>query len=82
MKTFEACVFVAITLFQLALSDRETCGAVRTVQVSDEKRNDSKLHFPWAGALYSVVNRTKAGEFKYICGATLISECHSITGKC
>lgn len=74
------CAFV--TLFQLASSLLDdTCGEARVVQVSDRTRNVSTLHFPWAGALYSVVNKTITGDIKYICGASLVSESYSVTGK-
>lgn len=77
MKTFETLIFAIITLFQLTTTRQETCGVARIVKVGDE----SKLHFPWAGALYNVVNTTAAGDGKYICGASLLTESHGVTGK-
>lgn len=82
MKTFVVLVFFSIITFcQLASSLEELCGEAIVVQVSDEKRNVSKFHFPWAGALYSLVNKTEAGDSKYICGATLLSRSFSVTGE-
>lgn len=68
-------------LFQLATSLEELCGEAQVVQVSDESRNVSKFHFPWAGALYSIVNKTVTGDAKYICGVTLLSKSFSVTGE-
>lgn len=81
MKTFIVYIFAIITLFQLARTLQDACGQARIVQVSDERQNASRLHFPWAGALYSVVNKTQTGVSKYICGATLLTTIHSVTGK-
>lgn len=81
MKTFRALVFVIVTLFQLAPSFQTNCGETRTVQVSDGSRNISKLHFPWAGAIFSLANKTQQGDIKYICGASLLTESHSVTGE-
>lgn len=82
MKTFDVFViFSIVTLFQLAASLEELCGEAQVIQVSDETRNVSKFHFPWAGALYSIVNKTVTGHAKYICGATLLSKSFSVTGE-
>ena len=74
-------VFTIVTLFQLAAAHQKACGEAQMVEISDETRNASMLRFPWAGALYSVVNKTAAGDNKYICGATIISKSFSVTGK-
>jgi hypothetical protein len=74
MKTFEINICAVITLFQLTSTRQDACGDVQVY-------NETKLHFPWAGALYSVVNLTMAGQPKYICGATLLSESFSVTGN-
>lgn len=81
MKTFEINIFTIITLFQLTPSLQEACGVARVIQVSNETGSSPQTHFPWAGALYSVVNKTMAGDMKYICGATLVSESFSVTGN-
>jgi hypothetical protein len=78
MKTFEINICAVITLFQLTSSTQDTCG---DVQIHNETGFAAKPHFPWAGALYSVVNLTMAGQPKYICGATLLSESFSVTGN-
>lgn len=77
MKTFRVYIFAIITLLQLALTLQDACGQARIVQVSDERQNASRLHFPWAATLYSVVNKIQ----KYICGATLLTTTRFITGK-
>jgi Trypsin len=81
MKTLKVCFFAIVTTFQLAPCFVETCGEARFVQVSDEFKNVSKLHFPWAGAIYSVVNKTKDGNEKFICGATLLTKIFIVTGN-
>lgn len=81
MKTFAVLLFAIITLVQLVFCLQDVCGKPRIVQVSVDGRNASRLHFPWAGALYSSVNRTQVGDMKYICGATLLTKAHSVTGK-
>lgn len=82
MKTLKVCFCASITLFQLASSSLEaTCGDAQLVQVSNETRiNSSLLHFPWVGVLYSIVNKTIAGDNQYLCGVTLIAAYFSITG--
>lgn len=81
MKTLEACFCVVLSLFQLTSSREASCGDARVVQVSDETRNDSRLHFPWTGVLYNVANETLAGKIEYLCGATLVSAVFCVTGK-
>lgn len=81
MKALEVCCFAIITTFQLAPCLVETCGEAKFVQVFYEMRNVSKLHFPWAGALYSVVNKTQDGKEKYVCGVTLLTKIFGITGN-
>lgn len=81
MKTLETCFCVVLSLFQLTSSQEASCGDARIVQVSDETRNDSRLHFPWAGVLYNITNETLTGSIRYLCGATLVSEVFCVTGK-
>lgn len=81
MKTLQVCFFAVVTMFQLAPCLAETCGEARFVQVSDESKNVSKLHFPWAGAIYSVVNKTNEGDEKFICGVTLLTKRFTVTGN-
>lgn len=81
MNIANAFIFAFIMSFQLASSHQVTCGEAQVVQISDEMRNASMIRFPWAGALYSVVNKTATGDIKYICGSTIISKSFSVTGK-
>lgn len=81
MKTLEACFCVVLSLFQLTSSQEASCGDARVVQVLDETRNESRLHFPWTGVLYNVASETVTGNIKYLCGATLVSAVFCVTGK-
>lgn len=81
MKTFRVYIIAIITLLQLDPTFQDACGQARIVQVSDDRQNASRLHFPWAGTLYSVVNKTETGVLKYICGATLLTTTRSVTGE-
>jgi hypothetical protein len=72
MKTLKVCFFAIITTLQLAPCLAETCGEATFVQVVDQK----KLHFPWAGAVYSVVNKNE----KFICGVTLLTKFYAVSG--
>ena len=85
MKILDICLCGLITLFQLTTSTfssapslETTCGKVELVRVSNVT---TKTHFPWVGALYNVANKTKTGDIKYLCGATLISQVFSVTGN-
>lgn len=77
MKTLEVYFFAIITTFQLAPA-LETCGVAKFVQVSDESRNISKLHFPWAGTIFGV-NKTRDEE-KFICGSTILTILYVVSG--
>lgn len=82
MKIFNVFNFAIITMLQLAKSHDEICGEAQVVEVSNETRETSTIRFPWAGAVYRVVNKAAAGDnIKYICGATIITELFSVTGK-
>lgn len=83
MKPLRATHIIAlITLSQLSSSHQEFCGEALVVQVSNETRKATQIHFPWAGALYSFDNnKTIPGDIKYLCGASLVSMSFSVTGK-
>jgi hypothetical protein len=78
MKTLKVCFFAIVTTFHLAASEEEfNCGEAKFVQVFDEIQNTSKLHFPWAGTIFSLINQTE----KFVCGTTLLTKHSAVTGK-
>ena len=81
MKTLNIYFVLIVTILKLAPSLQEKCGEPRFAQVINEAGNVSVLHFPWIGAIFSLVNRTETGEAKYICGTSVITKNFAITGK-
>lgn len=46
-------------------------------------KRDANNHFPWLAELYSIVNKTKSGDYQHLCGSSIITSRFAVTaGHC
>lgn len=73
---FWCCLATSFTLAANTHED-EVCGVFDRSKKYFTNDNNERWSFPWTAALM----RLNGGNFEYLCGGTLLSESHVVTGK-